>query len=96
MRKTEVFNQFSVEHQQVIRYMLRLSPDERKEAPEDYRALLRKYWRLHRRRSRDQLPGLDDHRHNKAYHAWLRGQRLPVKYDRKSYEQFRKEVQCKS
>lgn len=94
--KTDVWDSFTGEQQHVIRYMLQLSAAERKEEEEWAQALLREYWRKHRRRSRDRLPSIKDHRCNEAYHSWLRGKKWPVKYDRKTYEQWRREVACKS
>lgn len=101
MRKTEVWDAFTPEQQIVIRFMLRLSPAEREYRSEESRELLRAYWRAHRRRSRAQLPSLDDHRVNREYRKWLRGLRakgetVSLAYNRKTYERFRKEVQCKS
>ncbi len=94
--KTDVWDSFTDWQQIVIRKLLRLSPAQRKAQPDEYRALLREYWRKHRRRSRDRLPSIKDHRQNSEYRAWLRSEKLPVKYSRKTYEQWRKEVACKS
>jgi hypothetical protein len=76
-----------------IRSALRLRACDR--SPEE-KKLLREYWRKHRRRSRDRLPAIKDHRCNEAYHSWLRGKKWPVKYSRETYEQWRREVACRS
>jgi hypothetical protein len=101
VRTTDVWNSFTTAERMRIRAMLRTPADMRKLAPEDDQRLLREYWRKHRRRSRDQLPGLDDHRKNSEYRKWLqglikKGEDVSPNYDRKTYERWRKEVQCKS
>lgn len=87
MRKTEVWREFTEEEQHIIRKALR-TPAARRTGPQ--KSWLREYWRMHKRRTRDRLPALDNHRINLEYRTWLRKHGLPEKFDRKTYYQFRR------
>ena len=87
MRATEVWRHFTEDEQCMIRAALRKPPAER---GQDEQALLRTFWRLHKRRTRDRLPTVDNHRVNAGYHEWLRKSGLPEKFDRKTYDIYRR------
>ena len=87
MRCTEVWNQFTADAQQVIRKALRQKAGERSEQA---KRLLREFWRAHKRRTRDRLPALDNHRINHAYRKWLRKKGLPVQFNQQTYQEFRR------
>ena len=88
MRRTEVWDKFTPDEQEVIRVALHQPAAERTRAAN---ALLRTLWRLHKRRSRDRLPAVDNHRINPEYRAWLKKKKLPLKFSHETYAQFRRQ-----
>ena len=87
MRKTEVWSLYPKWDQDIIRKALKKKAAER---TSEEAALLRTYWRRHKRRDRDRLPTIDNHLINPEYRAWLKKQGLPEKFDAKTYYRFRR------
>ena len=96
-RASEVWSHFNSIERRIIHTALSFTAKHSyKELPEEDKRILRKYYRLMRRRSRDKLPRREDLRINKLFRQWLVEEGLTVCKARdpktffRLYRQFRR------